>query len=61
MFPRRIRNALVKRDEKREPDAKHERWHKEVTIAEHGFCLFRNLHWDVVEVKMIFCIERRQS
>jgi hypothetical protein len=44
MFPRRIRSALVKRDEKREPNAKHKRWDKEVTVGENGFCLCGGFH-----------------
>jgi hypothetical protein len=30
--------ALVKRDEKRKPDAEHQRRDEEMTIGEYGFC-----------------------
>jgi hypothetical protein len=36
--------ALVERDEKREPNAKHKRRDKEVTVGEDGFSLCGGFH-----------------
>jgi hypothetical protein len=41
--------ALVKRDEKREPDAKDQQGDEEVTVGEDGFCLRGNHHGSGVD------------
>ena len=41
--------TLVKRDEKREPDAEDQQRDDEVTVGEDGSCLWGNLHLSVIE------------